>query len=85
MGDVHWAGQREVLAHEQGTDPLWVPPDEIPSHADVAALVASHCLGDLGASPADVSTAGVHSTADITLRSYGTRGAGALDRLGALG
>ena len=38
IGDVHWAGQREIQAHEQGTDPLWVPPDEIPSHTDVAAL-----------------------------------------------
>ncbi len=38
IGDVHWAGQREVEAHEQGTDPLWVPQDQIPSHTDVAAL-----------------------------------------------
>lgn len=27
-----------MQAHQQGTDPLWVPPDEIPSHTDVAAL-----------------------------------------------
>ena len=231
IGDVHWSGQREVLAHEQGTDPLWVPPDEIPSHNDVAELYkamaglcrkgeptplavlvaaysgvrlgelralrgsdvdtrrrlirvtrqvtevdgvptpgspkgrkvrttvyppttpggiklsalivrraraagsglmfpaprggfwsatnfysrrfhpaadaagwpraesgrllwtwhdlrhvfASHYLWDLGATPADVSTAAGHSTVDITLRIYGTRQAGALDRLGALG
>lgn len=26
IGDVHWTGQREVQAHEQGTDPLWGPP-----------------------------------------------------------
>lgn len=38
FGDVHWAGRAEVQVHEQGADPLWVPPEAIPSHADVAAL-----------------------------------------------
>ncbi|MCB0921096.1 MAG: tyrosine-type recombinase/integrase [Actinobacteria bacterium] len=44
LGGVHWVGSGcddqpvQVKVTEQGTDPLWVPPEAIPTHDAVAEL-----------------------------------------------